>query len=194
MTQRTAKIERETNETNISIELNLDGKGSYDVSTGVGFFDHMLAHLSKHSGIDLKIKAKGDLHIDDHHTVEDVGICLGTCFERALGDKRGICRYGSSSVPMEDALANVAVDISGRPFCVYNASYPSSKIGTFDVELIEEFMRAFTNTSRINLHINVPYGTNSHHIAEGIFKAAGQAFAKAINIKGDEIPSTKGVL
>lgn len=194
MADRTAKTERRTNETEITIDLNLDGIGSYDIATGVGFLDHMLAHLSKHSGFDLKIKATGDTYIDDHHTVEDVALSLGRCFENALGDKRGIVRYGSCSVPMEDALANIAIDLSGRPFCVYNVSYPSPKIGTFDVELIEEFVRAFTNSSRINLHVNVPYGTNSHHIAEAIFKAIGQALAKAVTIKGDQIPSTKGIL
>ncbi|MFI4911143.1 MAG: imidazoleglycerol-phosphate dehydratase HisB [Sedimentisphaeraceae bacterium JB056] len=194
MEHRTAQLERKTTETQIKVELNLDGKGSYDVATGVGFLDHMLAHLSKHSGIDLNIQACGDTHIDDHHTVEDVGICIGQCFEKALGDKRGIVRYGNSSVPMEDALANVAVDISGRPFCVYNADYPSDKIGAFDVELIEEFLRAFTNSCRINLHVNVPYGTNSHHIAEGVFKALGRSIGQAVKVKGDQIPSTKGVL
>ncbi len=194
MASRTAKIERKTNETEIAVDLSIDGIGSYDIATGVGFLDHMLAHLSKHSGIDLAVKADGDIFIDDHHTVEDVGITIGECFNKALGDKRGIVRYGCSSVPMEDALANVAIDLSGRPFCVYNANYPSPKIGTFDVELIEEFMRAFVNSSRINLHINVAYGTNSHHIAEAVFKAVGQSLGKAAVIKGDQIPSTKGIL
>ncbi len=194
MANRTAKIERKTNETQIAVDLNIDGIGSYDIATGVGFLDHMLAHLSKHSGMNLAVKASGDTFIDDHHTVEDVGISIGQCFDKALGDKRGIVRYGSSSVPMEDALANVAIDLSGRPFCVYNANYPSPKIGTFDVELIEEFMRAFTNSSRINLHINVSYGTNSHHIAEAVFKALGQSLGKAVVINGDQIPSTKGIL
>lgn len=191
---REAKIERKTNETDIVIEMNLDGEGHYDLNTGVGFFDHMLAHLSKHSKIDLTVKAKGDIEVDDHHTVEDVGICLGNCVCEAIGDKRGIARYGNASVPMEDALANVAIDISGRPFCVYNASYSSEKIGNFDVELIEEFLRAFVNSSKINLHVNVPYGTNSHHIAEAIFKSIGQALAKSLKIVGSEIPSTKGTL
>ena len=194
MQQRTAKLERKTNETNISIELNLDGRGSYDLETGVGFLDHMLAHISKHSGIDLKIKATGDTYVDDHHTVEDVAICMGNCIEQALGDKRGIIRYGSASIPMEDALANVALDISGRAFCVYNVSYPSPKIGTFDTELIEEFMRALSNSCRVNLHVNVPYGTNSHHIAEGVFKALGRCLGQAVKVCGDDIPSTKGVL
>ncbi len=194
MEQRVAKLERKTNETDIAIEMNLDGVGKYDLNTGVGFLDHMLAHLSKHSRIDLKVKAVGDIEIDDHHSVEDIGICLGNSLDKALGDKRGIARYGSSSVPMEDALANVAIDLSGRPFCVYNAKYNSEKIGNFDVELIEEFLRAFTNSAKINLHVNVAYGTNSHHIAEGIFKALGQAIASAIKVVGDDIPSTKGLL
>jgi imidazoleglycerol-phosphate dehydratase len=194
MQQRIAKIERKTNETDISIELNLDGKGTFDIETGVGFFDHMLAHISKHSGIDLKIRAGGDTHVDDHHTVEDVGICIGSCIQSALADKCGLTRYGSSSIPMEDALANVSIDISGRPFCVYNVAYPSAKIGSFDTELVEEFMRALSNSCRINLHVNVPYGTNSHHIAEGVFKALGRALGQAVKVCGSEIPSTKGVL
>ncbi len=194
MQNRSSKLERNTNETRISIELNLDGEGSYDVSTGIGFFDHMLAHLSKHSGINLKINAVGDTEVDFHHTVEDVGICIGQCLEKALGDKRGITRYGSASVPMEEALANIAIDISGRPFCVYNVEFPSAKIGSFDVELIEEFLRAFSNSCRFNLHINVPYGSNSHHIAEAVFKALGRSLKKALAVTGDQIPSTKGVL
>ena len=194
MNTRQAKFERKTYETQIDVQMNLDGQGKYDLNTGVGFFDHMLAHLSKHSKIDIAVKAKGDYEVDDHHTVEDVGLALGQCFNEALGSKHGIARYGSCSVPMEDALANVAVDISGRPFCVYNAKYGSEKIGNFDVELIEEFLRAFVNTSRINLHVNVPYGTNSHHVAEAVFKSIGQALEKAIKIVGTEIPSTKGTL
>jgi imidazoleglycerol-phosphate dehydratase len=194
MEQRAAQLERKTTETQISVELRLDGKGTYDIDTGVGFLDHMLAHLSKHSGVDMNVKASGDTHIDDHHTVEDVGIILWCCFENAMGSKRGIVRYGSASVPMEDTLADVAVDLSGRPFCVYNVSYPSPKIGSFDVELIEEFMRAFSNSFRINLHINVAYGTNSHHIAEAVFKALGRSLAQAVEVRGDQIPSTKGVL
>ena len=194
MSERKAKIERKTAETDIFIEINLDGKGKYDLNTGSGFFDHMLAHLSKHSGIDMVVKADGDTEVDDHHTVEDVGIALGQCINEALNDKKGISRYGHSSIPMEDALANVALDISGRPFCVYNANYNSWKIGAFDVELIEEFLRAFVNNVKVNLHVNVPYGTNSHHIAEGIFKAVGQAFKQAIKVTGSEIPSTKGTL
>ena len=194
METRTAQIHRQTKETDIVCELNLDGVGQYEIDTGAGFLDHMLTHLSKHGKIDLTVKAKGDLHIDPHHTTEDIGICLGECLLTALGDKKGIARYGYSSVPMEDALANVSLDLSGRPACVYNAEYRSNKIGDFDVECVEEFLRAFSNSGKFNLHVNVPYGTNSHHIAEAIFKALGQAVATAVRIVGTEIPSTKGQL
>ena len=194
METRTAQVHRQTKETDIRCELNLDGTGTYDIDTGVGFLDHMLTHLSKHGRIDLVVKAKGDLHVDPHHTTEDVGISLGDCLSEALGDKKGIARYGYSSVPMEDALANVSLDLSGRPACVYNVEYRSEKIGDFDVECIEEMLRAFSNTGRFNLHVNVPYGTNSHHIAEAIFKAMGQALATAVRIVGTDVPSTKGRL
>jgi len=194
MEPRTAELHRQTNETDITCRLNLDGVGQYEIDTGVGFLDHMLTHLSKHSKIDLTVKATGDLHIDAHHTVEDVGLCLGECLLTALGEKRGIARYGHSSVPMEDALAGVALDLSGRPFCVYKADYHTGKIGDFDVECVEEMLRAFSNAGKFNLHVNVPYGTNCHHIAEAIFKGLGQALAKAVKIVGAEIPSTKGQL
>ena len=194
MKDRIAKISRKTNETDISIEINLDGQGRYQIDSGVGFLDHMLTHLSKHSGVDLKLRAKGDLEVDAHHTVEDTAICLGECLLEALGDKKGITRYGNSAVPMEDALANVAIDLSGRPFCVYDVNYTSSKIGDFDVECIEELLRSFSNHGKFNLHINVPHGTNSHHIAEAIFKGLGQSLGKAIKISGTDIPSTKGCL
>ncbi len=194
MEPRTTELHRKTNETDITCRLNLDGVGGYEIDTGVGFLDHMLTHLSKHSKIDLLVKAKGDLHIDAHHTVEDVGLCLGECLLKALSDKKGIARYGNSSVPMEDALANVSLDLSGRPACVYNATYRTAKIGDFDVECIEEILRAFSNAGKFNLHVNVPYGTNSHHIAEAIFKGLGQALAGAVKIVGTEIPSTKGQL
>jgi imidazoleglycerol-phosphate dehydratase len=194
METRTAQVHRQTNETDIRCDMNIDGAGSYDIATGAGFFDHMLTHLSKHGRIDLVLKAKGDLHIDPHHTVEDVGLVLGDALAQALDDKKGIARYGFSSVPMEDALANVSLDLSGRPACVYNVEYRSEKIGDFDVQCIEEFMRAFSNSGRFNLHVNVPYGTNSHHIAEAIFKATGQALAAAVRIVGTEVPSTKGKL
>lgn len=194
MAGRDAKFERKTKETDIRVEMNLDGLGKYDIDTGVGFLDHMLTHLSKHGKIDMIVKAKGDLEVDPHHTVEDVGIALGDCLAQALGDKKGIARYGNSSVPMEDAKASVAIDLSGRPFCVYDVKYRTEKIGEFDVECIEEFLRSFANSGKFNLHVNVPYGTNSHHIAEAIFKALGQSLAKAVRIVGDDIPSTKGTL
>jgi len=194
MEERIAKIHRETKETNVAVELNLDGVGKYEVDTGIAFLDHMLTHLSKHGKIDLTIKAKGDLSVDAHHTVEDIAICLGEGLAKALGDKKGIARYGHSSVPMEEALANVSVDLSGRPSCVYKVDYRTDKIGDFDVECLEEMLRSFSNNGKFNLHINVPYGTNSHHIAEAIFKGLGQALAAAVRIVGEDVPSTKGRL
>ena len=194
MAKRTATLQRKTNETDIRCELTLDSTGQYEIDSGIGFLDHMLTHLSKHGKIDLAVKAVGDLHVDAHHTVEDVGLCLGECLLEALDDKKGIARYGFSSVPMEDALANVSVDLSGRPHCVYNAQYLTERIGDFDVECLEEFLRSMVNTGKFNLHVNCPYGSNSHHIAEAIFKAVGQALAQAVTIAGTDIPSTKGTL
>jgi len=194
MAKRTAEIHRKTKETDVTVELNLDGVGKYEIDTGVGFLDHMLSHLSKHGKIDLAVNAKGDLNVDAHHTVEDIAICLGECLLKALGDKKGINRYGHSSVPMEETLANVSVDLSGRPNCVYNVDYRTDKIGDFDVECLQELLRSFSNNGKFNLHINVPYGTNSHHIAEAIFKALGKALAAAVGIVGTDIPSTKGTL
>ena len=194
MAERKAKITRKTKETDILVQINLDGEGKYEIDSGIGFLDHMLSHLSKHSKIDLVLKAKGDLEVDQHHTVEDVAICLGHALCEALGDKKGIARYGNSAVPMEDALANVALDLSGRPFCVYDVKYRTEKIGDFDVECVEELLRSFANNGKLNLHITVPHGTNSHHIAEAIFKAVGQALAQAVKITGGDIPSTKGSL
>jgi imidazoleglycerol-phosphate dehydratase len=194
MADRKAKIARKTNETDIKLAINLDGTGSYEINTGIGFLDHMLCHLSKHGKIDMNLSAKGDLEVDQHHTVEDVAICLGQALTDALGDKKGITRYGNSSVPMEDALASVAIDLSGRPFCVYDVQYRTEKIGDFDVECVEELLRSFANSGKFNLHITVPHGTNSHHIAEAIFKALGQALGQAVKITGKDIPSTKGSL
>ncbi len=194
MEERTAKIHRKTKETDIAVELNLDGVGKYDIDTGVGFLDHMLSHLSKHGKIDLVVKAKGDLKTDAHHTVEDIGICLGECLIKALSDKKGIARYGYSSVPMEESIANVSIDLSGRGNCVYKVDYRTGKIGDFDVDCLEEMLRSFSNTGKFNLHINVPYGTNSHHIAEAIFKGLGQSLAEAVKIVGTDVPSTKGIL
>jgi imidazoleglycerol-phosphate dehydratase len=194
MEERTAKAHRKTKETEVSCELNLDGAGRYEIDSGIGFLDHMLTHLSKHSKIDLVVKAKGDLNVDAHHTVEDIAICLGECLLKALGDKKWIARYGYSSVPMEECMANVSIDLSGRSSCVYNVKYRTDKIGDFDVECLEEMLRSFSNTGKFNLHINVPYGTNSHHIAEAIFKGLGQALGSAVKIVGTDIPSTKGIL
>lgn len=194
MKSRTAKTERKTKETNITLEINLDGAGKYEIDTGIGFLDHMLAHLSKHGKFDLTVKAKGDLQVDAHHTIEDIAICLGSALSEALGDKKGIARFGNSSVPMEDALANVSIDLSGRPCCIYNVEYQTDKIGDFDVECIEELLRSFANNGKFNLHVNMPYGSNSHHIAEAVFKALGQALAAAVRIIGSDVPSTKGKL
>lgn len=197
MSDRTATIKRETKETRIELTLDLDGSGQVRAETGIGFLDHMLDHLGRHSLSDLAVRAGGDLEVDDHHTVEDVGICLGQAIAQGLGDKAGIRRYGSASVPMDEALANVALDLSGRPAVVFRVSFASDKIGTFDTQLVEEFFRAVANHARLNLHVNVPCGTNDHHIAEAIFKAFAQAFraAKAIDPRrpGD-VPSTKGSL
>jgi len=196
MADRTETIERITKETNINLTLNLDGKGQYDIETGSGFFDHMLCHLTRHGLFDLQLKATGDLHVDTHHTVEDVAICLGQALDKALSDKRGIVRFGAATVPMEDSLAEVAVDICGRPYCVYNVQYLADKIGDFDVELVGEFMRSLSNNAKMNLHINVPYGSNNHHIAEAIFKALGRALAQAVtrDDRIGDVPSTKGIL
>ena len=194
MKKRIVKKHRKTKETDVAVELNLDGTGKYEINTGIGFLDHMLSHLSKHSKIDMTVRAKGDLNVDAHHTVEDIGLCLGECLLESLGDKKGINRYGNSSVPMEDSLANASIDLSGRPSCVYNAQYRTDKIGEFDIECLEEMLRSFANAGKFNLHINVPYGTNAHHTAEAIFKALGQALGAAVKITGKDIPSTKGTL
>ncbi len=193
---RTASIDRKTNETDIQIELDLDGDGTCDVDTGVGFFDHMLTHLARHGLFNLSVKAKGDLHIDAHHTVEDVGICLGKCFLEAIREPKGLTRYGHAVIPMDEALAEVAVDFSGRPFLVFNGDVPQTALGNFDLELAREFMQAFAVNSRTTLHVNLRYGDNTHHCIESIFKAFARALGQAVRIdprvKG--IPSTKGML
>jgi len=196
MASRTGQVQRRTRETDITLTLNLDGTGRYDIDTGSGFFDHMLSHVARHGMLDLSIKAAGDLHVDAHHTVEDVAICLGRALEQALGDKKGIRRFGAALVPMEDSLAQVALDLCGRAFCVYHVEYRADKIGNFDVELVAEFMRSLAHNARMNLHINVPYGSNNHHIAEAIFKALGRALAEAVSLdpRCRDIPSTKGTL
>ena len=197
MGRRQATIARETKETRIELTLDLDGTGKVDNGTGVGFLDHMLDHLGKHSLTDLSVRAAGDVHVDDHHTVEDVAICLGEALKQALGDKAGVRRYGSASVPMEDALANVAVDLSGRAAVVFNVKFAGDKIGTFDTQLVEEFFRRLATVAEMNLHVTVPHGSNDHHIAEAICKAAAQALRAAKATDPDrpgEVPSTKGTL
>jgi imidazoleglycerol-phosphate dehydratase len=194
---RSATISRQTKETRIELSLNLDGTGESSPSTGVGFFDHMLDLLARHSLIDLTVKAEGDLHVDQHHTVEDVGIVLGQALDKSLGDKRGIHRYGSATVPMDESLATVTVDLSGRAAFVFNVAFTGDAIGTFSVELVEEFLKALATTARMNLHVNVPYGTNNHHIAEAVFKALARALRQAVEIdprRADQVPSTKGSL
>jgi imidazoleglycerol-phosphate dehydratase len=194
---RSAQLSRSTSETKIELSINLDGTGRSSVRTGVGFFDHMLDLLSRHSLIDLTVTADGDLHVDQHHTVEDVGIVLGQCVEKALGDKRGIYRYGSATVPMDESLASVTIDLSGRPAFVFNVKFTGDAIGNFAVELVEEFLKALATSARMNLHVNVPYGTNNHHIAEAVFKALARALRQAIEIdprRADDVPSTKGSL
>lgn len=194
--QRQAEINRTTRETSIKLAIDLDGKGESTIQTGVGFLDHMLNHIARHGLFDLQLEATGDVEVDDHHTVEDVGICLGQAIETAVGQKKGIRRYGFFIAPMEEAQAQVAVDLSGRPAVVYQVQYRGSKIGSFDVELVEEFLRAFANNAKMNLHVNVPFGTNNHHIAEAIFKALGKALRQACEFDPREqsIPSTKGSL
>lgn len=194
---RKTSVERKTKETNIRIEINLDGTGRYAIDTSVPFLDHMLSLMSKHGLFDLKIKAKGDIEIDNHHTVEDTGIVLGKAFKQALGDMRGIRRYGQASVPMDESLASVNLDISGRPYLVYKVEFPKKgKLKDFDPDLIEDFLRAFIGHSGATLHVSVPYGRNTHHIIEAVFKALGRALRQAVEIdprvKG--VPSTKGKL
>lgn len=193
---RTAQLTRNTKETKITLELNLDGTGRSEIKTGIGFFDHMLTLLSAHSMIDLNIKVKGDLEVDGHHTVEDVGISLGKAIAEALGDKKGINRYGHFSLPMDETLAQSAIDFCGRPALVYHVSFQAPTVGEFDLELVHEFWQGFANAAGCNLHINVPYGTNSHHLSEAIFKATARAIRMATESDPRQtgIPSTKGVL
>lgn len=194
---RKAEITRKTAETEISVALNLDGVGAYDVQTGVGFFDHMVDQLARHSLIDITLKAKGDLHIDDHHTVEDSGIAIGQALAKALADKRGIRRYGECHLAMDDAQVRCALDLSGRAYLVWNVDFPSAKIGTFDTELVREFFQALSTHGGITLHIDKLHGINSHHIAEAAFKAVARALRMAVETdprKADAIPSTKGML
>jgi imidazoleglycerol-phosphate dehydratase len=194
---RQAEITRTTNETAITVSVALDGTGSHRMATGVGFFDHMLDQLARHSMIDIALTAKGDLHIDDHHTVEDCGIALGQALARALGDKRGIRRYGECALPMDDAQVRCALDLSGRSHLVWNVAFPTPKIGAFDTELVREFFQAFATHGGITLHLDLIHGLNSHHIAEAAFKAVARALRMAVEPDpraGGAIPSTKGAL
>jgi imidazoleglycerol-phosphate dehydratase len=194
---RSATITRTTAETDIAVTVALDGSGVSDCDTGVGFFDHMLDQLARHSLIDLRVLAKGDVHIDDHHTVEDTGIAIGQALARALGDKRGIRRYGDCRLAMDDAQVACALDLSGRPYLVWNVAFPTPKIGTFDTELVREFFQALSTHGGITLHLDRLHGINSHHIAEAAFKAVARALRVAVEIdprKADAIPSTKGTL
>lgn len=194
---RRATLNRKTAETEISVTVDLDGSGAFSNATGVGFFDHMLDQLARHSLIDMEITARGDLHIDDHHTVEDVGITLGQALAQALGDKRGIRRYGACLLPMDDALVRAALDLSGRPYLVWNLVMPTAKIGTFDSELVREFFQALCTHGGITLHVDALHGINSHHIAEAAFKAVARALRAAVETdprKADAVPSTKGSL
>ncbi|TDK30417.1 imidazoleglycerol-phosphate dehydratase HisB [Rhizobium deserti] len=194
---RTGSISRKTNETSVSVSVNLDGNGTARISTGIGFFDHMLDQLSRHSLIDMDIDVKGDLHIDDHHTVEDTGIALGQAISKALGDRRGIARYASLDLAMDETMTKAAVDLSGRPFLVWNVSFSSPKVGTFDTELVREFFQAFAQNAGITLHLLNHYGANNHHIAETCFKSVARVLRTATEIdprQANRIPSTKGVL
>ena len=194
---RTAKQSRKTAETAIEVEIDLDGTGTYDNQTGVGFFDHMLDQLARHALIDMKVRATGDLHIDDHHTVEDTGILLGKALAEAMGDKRGIVRYGHCYLAMDECLTRAALDLSGRPFLVWNVDFTAPKIGTFDTELVREFFTAFAMNSGMTLHVDCLRGVNSHHIAETCFKAVARALRDALETdprKAEAIPSTKGTL
>ncbi len=194
---RKAAVKRKTKETDVEVEINLDGTGAASVATGIGFFDHMLDLLARHSRIDVPVKAKGDLHIDQHHTTEDVGISLGQAVKQALGDMKGITRYASVHVPMDEALTRVAIDVSGRPFLVFKANFVRDKVGSFDTELVNEWFQAFAVNAGVTLHVEALYGTNDHHIAESCFKGLARALRAALAIDpraANEVPSTKGKL
>ncbi|MBU6252153.1 MAG: imidazoleglycerol-phosphate dehydratase HisB [Alphaproteobacteria bacterium] len=194
---RTATIQRKTSETSIEVELNLDGTGLYEVSTGIGFLDHMLEQLSRHSLIDLKVKTVGDLHVDQHHTTEDTGIAIGEAVLKALGDKKGITRYGHAYAPMDETLTRCALDISGRPWLVFKADFGTPRLGEWDTELIEHWFHSFAQAAGITLHVENLYGANNHHVVESCFKALARALRVAVEIdarKADAVPSTKGML
>jgi imidazoleglycerol-phosphate dehydratase len=192
---RSASIIRNTTETQIQLGLGLDGSGTYDIRTGLGFFDHMLSHIAKHGGLDLNVNATGDLHIDEHHLVEDTGICLGQAIYKALGDKRGIERFGVGFVTMDEALARTIIDLSGRSYLVFNAEFSRESINGFPLEMVREFFQAIANEGKMNLHVALLYGSNAHHQLEAIFKSFGRALRVAVKLTGGSaIPSTKGVL
>jgi len=197
MAVRTAEVTRSTKETRIAVSINVDGTGKSEIATGVGFFDHMLDQLSRHSLIDMKVRAEGDLHIDDHHTVEDTGIALGQALSKALGERRGIMRYASIDIAMDETLTRAAVDVSGRPYLVWNVPFSVPKIGTFDAELVREFFHAFAQNAGITLHVANLYGANNHHIAETCFKAVARVLRASLELdprQPDAVPSTKGSL
>ena len=193
---RKAEVRRKTKETAVVLRLNLDGSGKHLIKTGIPFFDHMLSLLAYHSRMDLSLRARGDIGVDAHHTVEDVGICLGDGIRKALGEAKGMQRYGSATIPMDETLVSVAIDLSMRPYLVFQMKLRRSKIGTFDPELVEEFFKALCNHARITLHINLLYGRNSHHMVEAVFKGFGRALREAVSIdeRASEVPSTKGML
>lgn len=191
---RKSKIERKTYETDIALEMNLDGSGKSDIDSGVGFFDHMLTLFSKHGMMDLKLKCIGDTEVDCHHTIEDIGIVLGKAFAECIKDKKGILRYASEFTPMDETLVQTALDISGRPYLVFNVDFTQERVGQFDTEMTEEFFRAFVFHAQVTLHINLMYGKNTHHIIEAIFKSVGRIIRQAVKIEGNEVMSTKGVI
>lgn len=191
---RTAKIERKSSETEISVEIDIDGTGKNEIDTGIGFLDHMLHLMAFHGSFDLKVKCDGDLHIDDHHTVEDIGICLGQGFYQAIGGRKGIKRYASIHIPMDEALCLATIDISNRPFCVFNMDFKSERLGSMSTENFEEFFRAFAFNAGVTLHVNLLYGENDHHKIEAGFKAFARALKEASKIVSEEIPSSKGIL
>jgi len=194
---RSARVARRTNETDVTVSLGLDGTGQAAIATGIGFLDHMLELFARHALVDLEVKVTGDLHVDQHHTAEDAGIALGEALAKALGDKRGIVRYASLDLPMDEALTRVAIDVSGRPFLVFRVEFPTEKVGTFDTELVREFFQAFATKAGVTLHVETLYGQNSHHIAESCFKGLARALRRAVAVdprEGERVPSTKGSL
>lgn len=191
---RTASMTRKTKETDITLTLNLDGSGNAEINTGIGFFDHMLTLFARHGGFDLSLYCKGDLNVDPHHSIEDIGIVLGSVLKEALGDKAGICRYGSALIPMDETLAEAVIDLSGRSYLVFHGFFTAERIGDYPTEMTEEFFRALADRAGMTLHLNLRYGKNNHHMTEGLFKAFGHALKEAVAVNGTEILSTKGVL